>query len=215
MEKDQVLMNIQSTTAKEAGLASCHRCHLLSKLSTNKGICPRCGAVIHSRKPESLARTWALIIAAFIFYIPANILPVTYTSSIGTVQPDTIMSGVIYFFHSGSWPVALIIFVASVFVPLVKLLILIVLLLSVQLRWKWRPVDRTRLYHLTEAIGRWSMLDIYVITILVALVHLGALANIAAGQGALFFAMVVVITMFAAESFDSRLIWDNIENTDD
>lgn len=208
-------MNIQSTTAREAGLASCHRCHLLSKLSTNKGICPRCGAVIHSRKPESLARTWALIIAAFIFYIPANILPVTYTSSIGTVQPDTIMSGVIYFFHSGSWPVALIIFVASVFVPLVKLVILIVLLLSVQLRWKWRPVDRTRLYHLTEAIGRWSMLDIYVITILVALVHLGALANIAAGQGALFFAMVVVITMFAAESFDSRLIWDNIENTDD
>ena len=215
MEKNRVLLKFHSMTAKKAGLVSCHHCHLLSKLSSRKGTCPRCGAIIRSRKPESIARTWALIIAACIFYIPANILPVTYTTSIGTVQPDTIMSGVIYFIHSGSWPVALIIFIASVFVPLLKLLILIVLLLSVQFRWQWRPVDRTRLYHLTEAIGRWSMLDIFVITVLVALVHLGALANIAAGQGALFFAMVVVITMFAAESFDPRLIWDNIENTDD
>ena len=110
---------------------------------------------------------------------------------------------------------ALIIFVASVFVPLLKLLILILLLVSTQRRWQWRPVDRTRLYLLTEAIGRWSMLDIYVVTILVALVHLGALANMEAGLGALYFGAVVVVTMLAAEAFDPRLIWDNIEETND
>ncbi len=110
---------------------------------------------------------------------------------------------------------ALIIFVASIFVPLLKLFILIILLVSVQNRWKWRPVDRTRLYRLTEAVGRWSMLDIYVVTILVALVHLDALANIQAGSGALYFAAVVVVTIFAAETFDPRLIWDNIEEIHD
>lgn len=125
------------------------------------------------------------------------------------------MSGVIYFIYSGSWPIALVIFVASVFVPLLKLLILSFLLISVQRRWQWRPAERTRLYRITEAIGRWSMLDIYVVTILVALVHLGALANIAAGPGALFFAAVVVVTMFAAEAFDPRLIWDGMEDRDD
>ena len=159
-----------------------------------------------------MARTLALVIAAIIFYIPANVLPITHTSSFAGVQSDTIMSGVIYFIQSGSWPVALIIFVASVFVPLMKLMILIILMISVQFKWRWRPVDRTRLYRLTEAIGRWSMLDIFVVTILVALVHFGSLANIAAGDGAIYFAAVVVITMFAAETFDPRLIWDTFED---
>jgi paraquat-inducible protein A len=159
-----------------------------------------------------MARTWALVIAAIIFYIPANVLPITHTSSFAGLQSDTIMSGVIYFIQSGSWPVALIIFVASVFVPLMKLMILIILMISVQFKWRWRPVDRTRLYRLTEAIGRWSMLDIFVVTILVALVHFGSLANIAAGDGAIYFAAVVVITMIAAETFDPRLIWDTLED---
>lgn len=206
-------MKPQAATAKSMGMVSCTRCHLLSKGTGGGNVCPRCGTPLHSRKPESISRTWALVIAAFIFYIPANLLPVTYTTSFGVVQADTILSGVIYFIRSGSWPIALIIFVASVFVPILKLIILIFLLLSVQFRWQWRPVDLTRLYHVTEAVGRWSMLDIYVITILVALVHLGALANISAGSGAIFFALVVVITMLAAESFDPRLIWDNIDNT--
>ena len=196
-------------------MVSCHRCHLLCKLAAVPSLCPRCRTVLHSRKPNSIVRTWALVIAAIIFYIPANILPITHTSSFAGVQSDTIMSGVIYFIHSGSWPVALIIFVASVFVPLLKLLILIILMISVQFRWQWRPVDRTRLYRLIEAIGRWSMLDIFVVTILVALVHFGSLANIAAGSGAIYFAAVVVITMFAAESFDARLIWDTFEDYND
>jgi paraquat-inducible protein A len=155
------------------------------------------------------------VLAAVVFYIPANVLPVTHTTSLGVVQSDTIMSGVIYFIHSGSWPIALVIFIASIFVPILKLLILSFLLISVQRRSQWRPVDRTRLYRITEAIGRWSMLDVFVVTILVALVHLGALATIEAGLGALFFAAVVVITMFAAEAFDPRLIWDAMEASDD
>ncbi len=208
-------MSIKPSTALNMGMVSCHCCHLLCKQSALPSLCPRCGTELQSRKPKSIARTWALVIAAAVFYIPANVFPITHTASFAGVQSDTIMSGVIYFVHSGSWPVALIIFVASVFVPLLKLLILVILMISVQFRWQWRPVDRTRLYRLTEAIGRWSMLDIFVVTILVALVHFGSLANIEAGSGALYFAAVVVITMFAAESFDSRLIWDNLEDYDD
>jgi paraquat-inducible protein A len=202
-------------TARRLGLVACHRCHLVCRQAEGAADCPRCGAPLHSRKPNSITRTWALVLAAMVFYIPANVLPVTITTSLGAVQSDTIMSGVIYFIRSGSWEIALVIFIASIFVPLLKLLILSFLLLSVQRHWQWRPVDRTRLYRLTEAIGRWSMLDIYVVTILVALVHLGALANIEAGLGAPFFAAVVVVTMLAAESFDPRLIWDGMEDSDD
>jgi len=200
-------------TARNAGLIGCSVCHLLCPATPPGGTakaakCPRCGATLHSRKPDSIARTWALVIAACIFYIPANVLPMTTVTSLGMVQSDTIMSGVIYFVQSGSWPIALVIFIASIFVPLVKLFILGFLLISVQFRSHYRPKDRTRLYLITEAVGRWSMLDIFVVTILVALVNLGALATIQAGPAALHFAAVVVITMVAAMSFDPRLIWD-------
>jgi len=202
-------------TALEKSLVSCHSCHLVCKATEVHGkgemICPRCGSVLHQRKPRSLSRTWALVIAAFIFYIPANVLPITTVISLGKAQSDTIMSGVIYFIHSGMWPIALVIFIASIFVPLAKLLILTFLLISVQRNWQWRPRDRTRLYRITEAIGRWSMTDVYVVTILVALVKLGGLATIEAESGAMFFAAVVVTTMFAAMSFDPRLIWDSVE----
>jgi paraquat-inducible protein A len=129
----------------------------------------------------------------------------------GKAQADTIMSGVIYFMVTGSWAIALVIFVASVFVPLLKLLVLSYLLISVQRKSNWRPHDRTRLYRITEVVGRWSMLDIFVVTILVALVKLGSLAAIEAGPAAVYFAGVVVITIFAAMSFDPRLIWDDRE----
>jgi paraquat-inducible protein A len=202
----------QVLTARRAGLIACSVCHLLCAAAAERPAktprCPRCGAALHSRKPDSIARTWALVIAACIFYIPANVLPMTTVTSLGMVQSDTIMSGVIYFVQSGSWPIALIIFIASIFVPLLKLFILSYLLISVQQRSHFRPKDRTRLYIITEAVGRWSMLDIFVVTILVALVNLGALATIQAGPAALHFAAVVVITMLAAMSFDPRLIWD-------
>jgi len=208
-------MTPKARTAQRASLLSCGVCHLLVRRPHVEGSCPRCGAALLVRKPHSIARTWALVIAAFIFYIPANLLPITKVTSLGVTQSDTIMSGVIYFIQTGMWPIALVIFVASIFVPVLKLLILLFLVISVQRRSGWRPKDRTRLYRITEAIGRWSMTDIFVVTILVALVHLGALANIEAQAGAVFFAAVVVITMLAAISFDPRLIWDVKEPQDE
>jgi paraquat-inducible protein A len=177
--------------------------------------CARCGNPLHRRKPESVQRTWALVIAAVLCYIPANTLPIMSVTSLGQTQSDTIMSGVIFLLQHGMWPLALIVFVASVFVPLLKILILILLLVSLQLGSTWRPRDRTRLYRITEAVGRWSMVDIYVVTILVALVRLGNLATIEAEPGAVFFAAVVILTMFAAMSFDPRLIWDIWEQAHD
>lgn len=204
-------MSAQPGTGLAIGCATCHACGMLARLPDPHahGSCPRCGAPLHERKPGSIQRTWALVIAAAICYVPANVLPVMTVTSLGKTQGDTIMSGVIYFVTHGEWPLALIIFTASVFVPMMKLGILAFLLISVHRRSSWRPVDRTRMYRLTEIIGRWSMVDIYVVTILVALVHLGNLATIEAGAGAVFFGSVVVITIFAAESFDPRLIWDN------
>jgi paraquat-inducible protein A len=206
--------------AAGAGLIGCHSCNLVSRVRAPHdrhaaASCPRCGAPLHARKPESLARTWALVIAAAICYLPANLLPIMEVTSLGNAQADTILSGVFYLLLHGMWPLALVVFIASVFVPLAKLIILVFLLVSVQRRSQWRPVDRTRLYRLTEAVGRWSMVDIYVVTILVALVKLGNLATIEAQPGAIFFGAVVVITMFAAMTFDPRLIWDNLESTHD
>ena len=196
-------------TARSLGLVRCHDCSLL--VAANRTLCPRCGAHLHLRKLDSLGRTTALVLAALILYLPANLLPITVTTAIGTRQADTILSGVIYFMQTGSWEIASVIFIASVFVPFAKLVILILLLVSVRFRWRWRPRDRTVLYRLTELVGRWSMVDIYVVTILVALVRLGAVATIEAGPAAVYFAAVVVLTMFAAESFDPRLIWDALE----
>lgn len=202
-------------TAKDVSLVSCHSCNLLSKVRPFRGgahaVCPRCGGPLHQRKPNSISRTWALVLAAAVFYIPANVLPIMKVTSFGKEQSDTIMSGIIYFVVSGSWPLALVIFFASIVVPLLKLVLLTYLLISVQWKSQWRPKDRTRLYRIAEAVGRWSMLDIFVVTILVALVNLGSLSTIEAGPGALAFAAVVVITMFAAMSFDPRLIWDAME----
>lgn len=199
-------------SAAHCNLATCHGCGLL--LRANHGHdarCPRCGSPLHGRKPDSIARTWAFIIAAAILYIPANLLPIMETSSLFGTQDDTILSGVVYLWVSGSWHLALVVFIASILVPMTKLIALVILVLSVQLRARWQPVQRTRLYRLLELVGRWSMLDVYVVTLLVALVQLEALATIRPGSGALAFGAVVVLTMFAAMSFDPRLIWDSLE----
>jgi paraquat-inducible protein A len=194
------------------GLMRCEICGLLSgPYQHDEAECPQCGAEIEYRKPNSYARAWALLIASIIFYIPANLLPVTKTTTLGATSGQTIMDGVIYFMHAGEWPIALVIFTASILVPTVKIMIIIYLLICAQRKSKSRPGDRIRLYHFTEFIGRWSMIDIFVIAILVALVQLGELATIKAGVGAIYFSGVVVLTMFAAESFDPRLIWDPVE----
>ena len=203
--------------AARNGYLLCHTCHLLSRVETNSPhpFCPRCNSRLHSRKTDSLARTWALTLTAYILYIPANLLPIMTVIMSGRGEPDTIFSGVKSLVLGGMWPLALLIFFASITVPVLKLLALTYLLLSVQFKSHWRPRERTILYRITECVGRWSMIDIFVIAILVALVKLGALATIEAGAGAVAFGGVVVITMLAAMNFDPRLIWDAMENDHD
>jgi paraquat-inducible protein A len=200
-------------TAASLGLLNCHVCGQLARAAghAHEACCPRCGAPLHQRKPDSIARAWALLIAAMILYIPANLLPMMYTSSLFGSEADTIMSGVIYFWTSGSWYLALIIFFASILVPLLKMVVLVYLLVSVQMRSRWKLAQRARLYRMVEVVGRWSMLDVYVVAMIVSLVQLQALATILPGPGAMAFGAVVVLTIFSAMAFDPRLIWDPVE----
>jgi len=197
-------------TAAGYGLVACHVCELVTRAPRGgaEGVCPRCGAQLHSRKPNAVARTWALLIAAAILYLPANIEPVMITSSFLGTQSDTILSGVAYLYHSGSWPLAVLVFAASILVPLLKLIALSYLAASVQSRSRANLLQRTRLYRVLEFVGRWSMLDVFVVMVLAALVNMGSLANIQAGRRAMFFGGVVVLTMLASMSFDPRMIWD-------
>ena len=201
----------QVPTATSRGLVSCHACDLVSPRTLEGQPCPRCGATLHHRKPASLARTWAFLLAAYILYIPANLLPVMVTQSILGTQRDTILSGVIYLWVSGSHLLAGVVLIASIVVPLLKMMILTLLLVSVHLRTSWRIRQQTKLYWLVEIIGRWSMLDIFVVALLASLVRAGALATIIPGGGAMAFGAVVVLTMMASLSFDPRLLWDSLE----
>jgi paraquat-inducible protein A len=204
-----------AATAAGAGLVRCGSCDLLLRAKAmptgGRASCPRCGATIAQRKPGSLSRTWALVIAACVLYVPANVFPVMIVTGPGGSQADTILSGVQSMFAMGWYVVGGLIFFASITVPVLKLTILISLLVSVERRTRWRPRDRTVLYRVVEVVGRWSMLDMFVVSLTVALVQLGAVANVEPGIGATFFAGVVVLTIFAAASFDPRLIWDAME----
>lgn len=202
-----------ATTAAEAGILACHACGLVHRApaAAHDAACARCGASLHFRKPDSIARTWALLIASWVLIVPANVLPVMETGSLFGSEKDTIFSGVVYLWISGDWPLALILFTASIAVPFGKLTALTFLLVSVHRRSVWALRERTRLYRVLEAVGRWSMIDIYVAAMLTALVQFGGLMSIQAGSGAIAFGAVVVLTMFAAESFDPRLIWDPLE----
>jgi paraquat-inducible protein A len=202
-----------AVTAAAYGLVLCEECGLLLEQPGGHGkhVCPRCKAPLHQRKPASLSRTWAYLAAAMVLYIPANLLPVMDTSSLFGSQKDTIMSGVVYLWVSGSWPLALLVFIASIAVPILKILGLAYLVLSTQMRSQWLPGQRARIYRAIELVGRWSMLDIYVITMLVALVQFQALATIKAGPASIAFGAVVVLTLLAAMSFDPRLMWDALE----
>ena len=210
-----------STNNLKAGvqLTNCHNCHLLCSVNPRdeqqQSRCPRCSSILHLRKPESLTRCTALLIAALVMYIPANLLPVMVVTSFGKTEGDTIMSGVIYLATSGDWPLAVIVLIASIFVPSIKLVILSLLLVTVRFKSQWRPQERTRLYRLTEGIGRWSMVDIYVDTLMAALIQIQGLMVIEVGIGAIAFGAVVVLTILAAQAFDPRLIWDNLEKVDE
>jgi len=204
------------TSALHSGLVSCHYCAQLVPAteldSHGHGNCPQCGGSLHTRKPHSVDRTWALLISALLLLIPANIYPVMTVIQLGQGEPSTILGGVSHLAAAGMWGLAFVIFFASVVVPGMKLIAFSWMLRTIQRGSPYRPVDRTRLYRIAEAVGAWSMVDIFVVALLAALVQMGQLATIEPNIGAFFFACVVVVTMFAAESFDSRLIWDNLPN---
>ncbi len=192
--------------AAALGLAACDLCGKVSAVAHD--LCPRCGSALHLRKPQSLQRTWAYLFAAAVLYIPANTMPIMTVRGIGGEEPGTILSGVITFWQTGAYPVAIIIFTASVLIPILKVAALVWLCLAAQGRASASPKSLNALYHITEWLGRWSMVDVFVVAILVCLVRLGALMTITPGPAALSFTGVVILTMFAAMSFDPRLIWD-------
>lgn len=191
-------------SAAARGLALCHVCGIASPVTEER--CPRCHGALHLRLRDSLQRTWALTIAALVLYFPANLLPILTVESFAGDKPSTIIGGVIQFWQEADYPVALIIFGASVVIPVLKIISIIALCLAA--RSGSRPREMTRLYRVTEFVGRWSMVDVFVVAILVAVVQLGSTISIHPGAGAVSFAAVVVLSMLAAMSFDPRLIWD-------
>ena len=197
-------------TGRSLGLLVCLACQAtIQGTQAAHSRCPRCHARLHERKPHSLALTTALVIMAAVLYVPANVLPVMTTREfLEADEPDTILSGVLVLLQSGSWPVAVLVFVASIVVPLLKILAMAVLLYSA-----WRPSpgrrqQRSRLFRMVEFIGRWSMLDVYAISLLATLVQVQSFASIVVGWGAWAFGAVVVLTLLAARTFDERLLWD-------
>jgi paraquat-inducible protein A len=196
----------QPAYARELNLMPCHTCAQICRRDEHR--CPRCNGPVHARKHNSIARTWALLLAALILYIPANLLPVMRTNMLGNASDNTIMSGVIEFWKSGSWDIAALIFFASIVVPCMKFLILGLLLVTCQRKSRWAMRERSRLYRMVELIGYWSMLDVLVVALVAALVQFRSLSSIDPMLGIVFFGLVVVLTMLAAMSFDPRLIWD-------
>ncbi len=191
-----------------AGAVGCETCGLVSAPSPGHPRCPRCDSMLHRRRPDSIARTWALVIAAAILYIPANYFPVLTVVQLGAGQPSTIIGGVEELIVTREYPLAALVFFASIAVPVLKLIGLSTMLIATQTGRAGRLRDRTRLYHIVRFIGRWSMIDIFMESLLGALVIFGSVITIEPGFGALAFCAVVVLTMFAAETFDPRLMWD-------
>ena len=200
--------------ARALGLIACHVCNAVCDDAPHAGqvpSCPRCGHHLHRRRPESLRRSSAYLIAALILYIPANLYPVMYTTFLGSGFASTIMGGIIDFWTSGSYGIALVIFIASIAVPCVKFAILGLLLVTCQRKSRWARRERTRLYRIVEMIGYWSFLDVLVVAVVASLVEFGALSETQPRVGILFFGAVVILTMLSAMSFDARLIWDDDE----
>ncbi len=202
-----------SLTAKDIGYALCRVCHLLNphtKKPLAKGykvICSRCGAALEFRKSRSIGRTWALLIASMILLIPAYYYTVMVRIEFGEAKPDTIFSGIVRLYNTGFILIAVLIFIASIVVPILKISGLMYLLHGVQTGRIKRTAHRIWSYRIIRVIGRWSMLDMFVMSVLLASVQFGNLADVDPGPAASFFTMVVVLTMLAAETFDSRLLW--------
>jgi paraquat-inducible protein A len=186
----------------------CDTCGLVSILPPGDPHCPRCGVTVHTRRPNSVTRTWALVIAAAVLYVPANYYPVLTVVQLGAGSPSTILGGIHELISAGMYPLAALVFAASIAVPMLKLVGLTTMLITTQAGGSRWLRDRTRLYHAVRFIGRWSMIDIFMEALLGALVKFGNVVTIEPGVGALAFCAVVILTMFAAEAFDPRLMWD-------
>ena len=204
-----------SVNAASRGLALCMGCHHLAPcLPGDSTTCQHCGATVSLRTAYSLGKTWFYLILAVLLLIPANILPMMNILMFGRGDPSTIIGGVALLVHHGIYGIAAVVFIASFVVPLGKIIAITVLLLTVQRRWAVSPLSCTRLYRVVEFLGRWSMLDVFVVAILVGLVRLGQVASIEPGPGAMAFGAAVVLTMLASMSFDPRLIWDATHEND-
>lgn len=202
-------MSARFPRAATHGLAGCHTCGKVSPVE--HGHCPRCGSHLHLRKPDSIQRTIALMAAAAVLYIPANLLPIMTVVELGDVTENTIVGGMMSFWRTGAYPIAIVIFTASILIPFLKIVALTWLCLAATGKLHPSPAMLGRIYLFTELLGRWSMVDIFVVGILVSLVQLGNYMTISVGSGALAFAGVVMLTMFAAMSFDPRLLWDRFD----
>jgi len=196
-------------SARNAGLIFCLYCKSVSKFESEK--CRHCGSLLHSRNVNSVNQCWAYLISAILLLIPANTLPIMTIVAFGQGEPDTILSGIISLFNHGLYPIGVIVFLASILVPLLKIVGLIFLLISLKVDLKMSPKARTKMYRVVEFFGKWSMLDVFVVSFLVALVDLGGIATVYPGIGVTAFCAMVILTILAAHSFDTRLIWDSAE----
>ena len=223
-------MNAQNLTTADPmprhGLLGCECCGLVSARASERSEsneaaddadesaqeCPRCGYALHARKPQSLQRTWAFLAASALAYVPANLLPLMSTTSGFRRSTHTLLGGITELWMSDAWGLAIIVFIASIVVPLAKIGALALLAWSVRAAPRWRQLDRARLFRMIEAVGHWSMLDVYVVVLLGAMVRFGSVASVRPEAGLLAFAAVVVLTLMAAQSFDARLIWPDPES---
>lgn len=213
-DSETLWLRIEHLRGHDHGLTSVDQgdlilhCHICDGLQLSGHDCRRCGAPIHHRIENSVQQTWALLVSAALMLIPANLYPVMTVKKLGQGQPDTIITGIIHLMEAGLYGLGLIVLFAGIIVPFAKLASLSYLLYSVQTHSTWKPRDRTLLYRVTEAIGSWSMVDVFLVGLLAGLVSLGLLANVTPGIGASFFGAAVILTMLAANQFDPRLIWD-------
>lgn len=208
-------------TGKQANKVLCRHCGKVSDFSSSassaevsNASCSRCGSGLEQRIHHSQQKTWAFLLASIVAFIPANVYPVMTVVMFGRGHPDTIMSGVVTLMQANMYPIAAVVFIASILVPVFKLLGLLTLLLAIRFRWPINHRQATVMYRYVHFIGRWSMLDLFMISILVTLVNMGGVAAIHTGTGATAFAGVVVLTMLAASAFDPRLIWDLVDDND-
>jgi len=199
-------------TALSEGLARCHECGRTQPFAPGRH-CSRCDSPLQQRIPYSLQKTWAYLITATILLFPANLLPISITAQAGTLRPDTILSGVIELAETDLL-IATIVFLASIMVPVLKIAGILIILLSIQLRWKINHRQRLYMFKAIDVIGKWSMVDLFVISLMVAVMDRGALMSFVPGPAATAFASVVLLTLLAAKSFDTRLMWD-LEQDDD